>query len=82
MLSSLGIALTTISVFVALFPRLMVSSMNPDYSLTIFNAASTPYTLSIMTKAAIVFVPIVLIYQGISYYIFRKRVSGEDLGEH
>ncbi|MBO6305150.1 MAG: cytochrome d ubiquinol oxidase subunit II [Selenomonadaceae bacterium] len=81
-LSSVGIALTTISVFVALFPRLMVSSMNPDYSLTIFNAASTPYTLSIMTKAAIALVPVVLIYQGISYYIFRKRVSGEDLGEH
>lgn len=81
-LSSLGIALLTVSVFVALFPRLMVSSLDPAYSLTIFNAASTPYTLSIMTKAAVVFVPIVLIYQGISYYIFRKRVSSEDLGEH
>ena len=81
-LSTLAIALTTISVFAALFPRLMVSSISPEYSLTIFNASSTPYTLSLITKAALFFVPIVLVYQGISYYIFRKRVSSEDLSEH
>ena len=82
LMSALAIACTTVSVFAALFPRLMVSSLNPEWSLTIMNAASTPYTLSIMTKAALCLVPVVLIYQGWTYWIFRKRVSAEDLGEH
>ena len=78
-MSTLAIAATTASVFVALFPRLMVSSLNPDWSLTVMNSASTPYTLSIMTKAALCLVPVVLLYQGWTYWIFRKRVSAEDL---
>ncbi|MBR3622761.1 MAG: cytochrome d ubiquinol oxidase subunit II [Selenomonadaceae bacterium] len=81
-MSSAAIGLMTVAFFTALFPRLMVSSLNPAFSLTIFNAASTDYTLSIMTKAALLLVPIVLLYQGFTYYIFRKRVSREDLGEH
>lgn len=82
-MSTLAIAFTTISVFLALFPRLMVSSLDPDWSLTIVNAASTPYTLSIMTVAALCLVPVVLIYQGWTYWIFRKRISPEDIGgEH
>ena len=50
-------------------------------SLDIYNAASTPYTLQVMTIVALIFVPIVLIYQGWSYWVFRKRVSAkvEDL---
>ncbi len=79
LMSTLAIALTTVSVFAALFPRLMVSSLNPDWSLTIANSSSTPYTLSIMTTAALCLVPVVLIYQGWTYWIFRKRVSPEDL---
>lgn len=79
LMSTLAIAATTASVFVALFPRLMVSSLNPDWSLTVMNSASTPYTLSIMTKAALCLVPVVLLYQGWTYWIFRKRVSAEDL---
>ncbi len=78
-MSALAIALTTISVFLALFPRLMVSSLNPDWSLTITNASSTPYTLSIMTTAALCLVPVVLLYQGWTYWIFRKRISADDL---
>ena len=57
----------------------MVSSLNPAWSLTIHNAASTPYTLSIMTVAAFILVPIVLIYQIWTYYIFRQRVTPKDL---
>ena len=79
LLSTLAIALTTVSFFAALFPRLMVSSLNPDWSLTIANASSTPYTLSIMTTAALCLVPVVLLYQGWTYWIFRKRVSVEDI---
>ncbi|WP_346354400.1 cytochrome d ubiquinol oxidase subunit II [Azotosporobacter soli] len=74
-----AIILTTLAVFAGLFPRLMVSSLNPNWSLTIYNASSTPYTLSLMTWAAALMVPIVLIYQGWSYWIFRKRVTAKHL---
>lgn len=81
-LSSLAIVATTVAFFAGLFPRLMVSSLNPAWSLTITNASSTPYTLSVMTVAAGIFVPIVLLYQIWSYYIFRKRVTPKDAEEH
>ena len=79
MLSSLAVVFTTVSLFAGLFPRLMVSSLNPAWSLTITNAASTPYTLSIMSVAAVILVPIVLIYQGWCWYIFRHRVKPDDV---
>jgi len=56
----------------------MVSSLNPDWSLTVTNASSTPYTLQVMTIVALVFVPIVLIYQGWNYWVFRARISGKS----
>lgn len=80
--SSLAIVATTAAFFAGLFPRLMVSSLDPAWSLTITNASSSPYTLSVMTTAAAVFVPIVLLYQGWTYYIFRKRVTAKDVQEH
>lgn len=79
LLSSLTIVLTTIAFFWGLFPRLMVSSLNPAWSLTIMNASSSQYTLSIMTMAALALVPVVLAYQGWVYWIFRKRVTAKDL---
>ncbi|WP_110954277.1 cytochrome d ubiquinol oxidase subunit II [Anaerosinus massiliensis] len=78
-MSSLAIVLTTIAFFAGLFPRLMVSSLNPNWSLTIYNAASSTYTLQIMTVAALCLVPVVLIYQGWTYWVFRKRVTAKDL---
>lgn len=77
--STLAIAGITVGVFATLFPRLMVSSLNPDWSLTIYNAASTPHTLAIMTGAAAVLVPVVLIYQGWTYRVFKDRVTSNDL---
>lgn len=77
--SSLAIACTTAAFFAGLFPRLMVSSLQPEWSLTIYNASSTPYTLTIMSIAADCLVPVVLLYQGWSYWIFRKRLSRKDL---
>ena len=76
---ALAIVCTTVAFFAGLFPRLMVSSLNPDWSLTIYNAASTQYTLSIMTVAAVVFVPVILLYQGWTYWVFRKRVTAKHL---
>lgn len=77
--SSLTIVMITVAFFAGLFPRIMVSSLNPDWSLTIMNAASSTYTLELMTVVALVFVPIVLIYQAWTYYIFRHRISEKDL---
>lgn len=77
--NGLSIALGVGSLFLGLFPRVMISSLGPQFDLTIYNASSSPYTLALMTKVAIVFVPIVLGYQAWTYWIFRKRVTVEDL---
>lgn len=71
-----GIAFTSVIVmlFVGLFPRVMISSIDPAYNLTITNAASGAYTLSVMTKVAVTLLPFVLGYQIWSYYVFRKRI--------
>lgn len=76
-MNALTIALTVVTTWRGLFPRVMVSSLNDAWSLTIGNASSTPYTLRVMTIVALVFVPIVLVYQGWNYYVFRHRVTGK-----
>jgi cytochrome bd ubiquinol oxidase subunit II len=78
--SAATIGLAVVSLFLALFPDVMPSSTDPAFSLTTTNAASTPYTLTIMTVVAVVFVPIVLIYQGWTYYVFRKRITTPRAG--
>jgi cytochrome d ubiquinol oxidase subunit II len=74
-MTGVTIALTVITFFSGLFPRVMISSLNPAWNLTVVNASSSPYTLRIMTIVALIFVPLVLLYQGWTYWIFRKRVS-------
>lgn len=76
-MQSLTIAGVTASAFLTLFPRVLISSTNPVWSLTIYNAASSPYTLQIMSIVALIFVPIVLVYQAWTYWIFRKRVGND-----
>ncbi len=71
------IILTQIAFFTLMFPRVMISSTNPAYSLTIYNASSSQYTLTVMSIVALIFVPIVLAYQGWTYYMFRKRITAE-----
>jgi cytochrome d ubiquinol oxidase subunit II len=61
--------------FSALFPRVMVSSTSASDSLTLWNAASAHETLFVMTVVAAVFTPVVLAYQGFSYWVLRKRLS-------
>ncbi|GAA1148242.1 cytochrome d ubiquinol oxidase subunit II [Ornithinicoccus hortensis] len=73
------IALAVVSLFVALFPDVMPSTTDPAFSLTAANAASTGYTLTVMTWVAVAFTPIVLLYQGWTYWVFRKRVSGHHI---
>ena len=72
------IATSALTTFMIMFPRVMISSLNPEYSLTIYNASSNPYTLKVMTIVALVFLPVVLIYQGWSYWIFRKRLTADS----
>lgn len=72
-MTGITIAFSTVTVFMGLFPRVMVSSTNNDFSLTIYNASSSPYTLQVMSIVALIFVPIVLAYQAWSYWIFRKE---------
>jgi cytochrome d ubiquinol oxidase subunit II len=73
--SAATIALAVVALFVALFPDVMPSSTNAAYSLTVENASSTPYTLTIMTWVAVIFTPLVVLYQGWTYWVFRRRIS-------
>jgi cytochrome bd ubiquinol oxidase subunit II len=77
-MTGVTIVLSTITVFMSLFPRVMISSIDPAYDLTIYNAASSPYTLRIMTIIAVTTIPFVLAYQIWTYWVFRKRISPED----
>jgi len=72
------IVLSTITVFICLFPNVMISSLNPEWNLTIYNTASNTYTLKVMTIVACTFVPIVIAYQAWNYWVFRKRVTVDD----
>jgi cytochrome bd ubiquinol oxidase subunit II len=72
---ALNIVLTQVTFFSMTFPNVMLSTTNPAYSLTIYNASSSHYTLTVMSIIALIFVPIVLAYQGWTYYMFRKRIT-------
>lgn len=78
-LSGFGIASVIASVFVAMFPRVMVSSLSSLNDLTVYSASSGDYSLRVMSIVAITLLPFVLGYQIWSYYVFRKRVTGKDL---
>jgi len=77
--TGIHIAATVATVFQGLFPRVMVSSLNPAWSLTIYTASSSAYTLRTMTIVALIMVPIVLAYQGWTYWVFRKRVRRDSV---
>ncbi|MCU0305396.1 MAG: cytochrome d ubiquinol oxidase subunit II [Thermoanaerobaculales bacterium] len=77
-LTAVAIVFATVTVFIALFPRVMVSSLDPEWSLTIYNAASSPYTLKVMSIVAGLLVPVVLVYQGWTYWVFRQRITPQS----
>jgi cytochrome d ubiquinol oxidase subunit II len=68
------IALAVVALFANLYPNVMPSTTDPAFSLTVTNASSTELTLQIMTVVAVIFTPIVLLYEGWSYWMFRQRV--------
>jgi cytochrome d ubiquinol oxidase subunit II len=71
------ILLTVVTHFSVIFPNVMVSTTNPDWSLTIYNASSSDYTLTVMSYVALIFVPVMLAYQIWTYYTFRKRIKAD-----
>ncbi len=75
-----SIVLAAATIFMLLYPRVLVSSIDPAYSLTIFNTASGQTTLRTMTTITLIFLPIVLIYEGWSYWVFRKRLTEKAEG--
>lgn len=75
------IALAVAGLFVALFPDVMPTTLVDGTSLTTTNAAATAYTLKIMTVVAVVFTPVVLAYQGWTYWVFRKRIAVHHIPE-
>jgi cytochrome d ubiquinol oxidase subunit II len=77
-MSGIGIACTVSAIFVGLFPRVMISSINKAFDLTVYNASSGAYSLKVMTVVAFTILPFVLGYTIWSYYIFRKRVTDKD----
>ncbi|MBY8875806.1 cytochrome d ubiquinol oxidase subunit II [Micromonospora sp. PLK6-60] len=80
--TAVAIALAVATLFAALFPTVLPSTLDPAGTLTATNAASTPYTLKIMTWVAVVFTPIVLAYQGWTYWVFRKRIGVANIPQH
>jgi cytochrome d ubiquinol oxidase subunit II len=76
-MTGLTIVFAVSSLFMALFPNVMISTISPDFNLTIYNASSTPYTLKVMTIVACVMVPVILAYQAWTYVVFRKRVKAD-----
>jgi cytochrome bd ubiquinol oxidase subunit II len=73
--SGFAIAAVIGQIFIALYPNVMVSSTNHAYNLTVNNAAAGHYALVVMTVVAVLFFPIVLLYQGWSFHVFRRRVT-------
>jgi cytochrome d ubiquinol oxidase subunit II len=78
-LTTLGTILLVATLFTGLYPRVMVSSTDFANSLTVEGAASSHYALTVMTVFAVILTPIVLVYQGWTYYVFRARVTGEEV---
>jgi cytochrome bd ubiquinol oxidase subunit II len=70
-----AVAAVVILLFGALYPNLVPSTLDPAWSLTVHNASSSPYTLKIMSWAALIFMPLVIGYQAWTYWVFRQRIS-------
>ncbi|MEU6094211.1 cytochrome d ubiquinol oxidase subunit II [Streptomyces sp. NPDC047079] len=78
-LSGVTIVAAVAMLFLTLFPNVMPSTLNADWNLTVSNASSSPYTLKIMTWCAGIATPLVLLYQGWTYWVFRKRIGTQHI---
>jgi cytochrome d ubiquinol oxidase subunit II len=78
--AAVGIGGTVGSIFTELFPRVMISTTNTAYNLTVDNTASPPYTLKVMTVVAVILLPVVVVYQAWAYHVFRGRLTAPKVG--
>jgi len=74
-MTAFAMAATVLTFFIDLYPNVMVSSTSTAYNLTVQNASSAPYALKVMTVVAVIFLPVVMVYQGWTYHVFRKRLA-------
>ena len=79
---SLFYTLASTILFGSLYPNVLPSTLNDAWSLTIANTASSPYTLQVITWVAGFGTPAVLVYQGWTYWVFRKRLHVDHIPEH
>jgi cytochrome bd ubiquinol oxidase subunit II len=78
LMTGISIAFAVVTAFMILYPNVMISSIDPAYNLTVYNASSSPYTLRVMTIIALTLVPVVLIYQIWTYWVFRQRITDQS----
>ncbi|MFH8567566.1 cytochrome d ubiquinol oxidase subunit II [Streptomyces sp. NPDC017993] len=79
--SGITIVAAVAMLFLTLFPNVMPSSLNESWNLTVTNASSSPYTLKIMTWGAGIATPVVMLYQGWTYWVFRKRIGTQHIAD-
>ncbi|GAA3232599.1 cytochrome d ubiquinol oxidase subunit II [Pseudonocardia petroleophila] len=79
LLTATAIVAVTVTLFGALYPEVLPSTTDPAFGLNTTNAASTPYTLTIMTWVAVVFTPVVVAYQAWTFWVFRRRLGAADI---
>jgi cytochrome bd ubiquinol oxidase subunit II len=77
-MTAIGIGSVVATLFISLYPRVLVSAPDFANSLTIENSSSSHYALGVMTVAALILTPVILLYQGWTYHVFRARLGGED----
>ena len=77
--TTIVVAMVVVLLLGALYPNLVPSTLNPDWSVTIYNGSSSPYTLKIMTWAAALSAPLVVAYQAWTYWVFRRRISADGI---
>ncbi len=81
-MTTIVIILVAATVGLSMYPHVMLSSLNPAWSLTVANTASSPYSLLVTSWIALSIVPFVLLYQAWNYWIFRKRIEPHTIGQH
>ncbi|UXA20348.1 cytochrome d ubiquinol oxidase subunit II [Mycobacterium sp. SMC-4] len=73
------VAAVVVLIFGSLYPNLLPSTLNPEWSISIYNGSSTPYTLKIMSWASLTLLPLVIGYQAWTYWVFRKRITADSI---
>ncbi|MBV8350447.1 MAG: cytochrome d ubiquinol oxidase subunit II, partial [Mycolicibacterium sp.] len=77
--TTIVVAAVVVLLFGALYPNLVPSTLNPAWSVTIYNGSSSHYTLVVMTWAALILAPLVIAYQAWTYWVFRQRISADRI---